>query len=100
VQLVEPGFRLQLSVHCEPQLAVHCAAQPEPVQSDMHPAWQSLVHCSLQVNVEGVVVQAVLQRVWQVSVHVVVGDEVHMVPHVVVKFTGTHCEVHPPPVSK
>jgi hypothetical protein len=84
VQEVEPGFSLQLSVHWVSQLAEHSAEQLSPVQLDMHPAWQSVVHSSLQVKVAGLVVQAVSHLVWQVSVQVVTGVEVHIVEQVVV----------------
>jgi hypothetical protein len=54
---------LQLSVHWELQLDPHRAAQPSPLRLDMHPDWQSRVHCSSQVNVDGMVVHAVFHLV-------------------------------------
>ena len=85
VQSVEPGCTSHFSVHCVSQLAEHSAEQSSPLQLAMHPAWQSVEQCSLQVKVAGLVVHSVLHLVWQVSVQVVVAVAVHIVEHVVVK---------------
>jgi hypothetical protein len=63
VQSVEPWSSLQLSVHWVSQLDAQSAEQVSPVQFDMHPDWQSVVHWSSHVNVVGVVVHAVLHVV-------------------------------------
>jgi hypothetical protein len=100
VQSVDPGCSWQCSVHWVSQLAEHSAEQESPVQLAMHPASQSVEQRSLQVKVAGMVVQAVLHLVSQVSVQVVAALAVHSAEQVDVKLTGTHCEVQPPAVSK
>jgi hypothetical protein len=84
VQSVEPGCSWHFCVHWESQLAEHSASQSLPLHPAVHPALQSVEHWSLHVKVAGVVVQAVLHLVSQVSVQVVDADSVHIAEHVVV----------------
>jgi hypothetical protein len=84
VQSVDPGCSWQLSVHWASQLAEQFSEQSLPLQPATHPAWQSLVHWSLHVNVAGLVVHSVSHVFWQSFVQVVVAVSVHFVEQVVV----------------